>query len=76
MNKLKLYLAAHDAAAKALDLKSKTELDAAKAKAFTDAGFTSKQDFGVFSAYFDDEQLKMKSIAAQKLPSELAAETM
>jgi hypothetical protein len=79
MNKLKLYLAAHGAAAKSLEgyperKPDKAALDAAKLAAFKDNGYSAKVDYLVFSAYFDDERGKMLALAAGKLPSEIAAE--
>ena len=71
---LKLYLAAHDGAVKAIGLKTKPEIDAVKTEAFKAAGYDKRVDFGPFSMFFDDELLKLQSLATRKTPSEIAAE--
>ena len=74
--KLKIYLAAHAAAAAALELKTRAEVVDAEKSAFTSAGFTSKQDFDLFNVYFEDELNKMRGIASGKSPSEIASQTV
>ena len=71
---LKLYLAAHRAAAEFLEKNpdktpAKEEFDAAKVNAFKAAEFKSKQDFMVFATYFDDSLLHMRNLQKLKMPS-------
>lgn len=75
MNRLKLYLAAHEAASKALETKP-ADLSETQTIAFKAAGGTAKQDFEIFREYFADARLHMQSLSKLKLPSEHAAETI
>jgi hypothetical protein len=76
MNRLKLYLVAHGCAADTLDVTAKEDRAAKALEAFKAAGGSSKADFVIFQVYLEDERLKMLGIQTQKLPSEMAAETV
>ena len=76
MNRLKLYLAAHESAAQTLDTSAKEDRQAKAMESFKAAGGTSRADFNIFTVYLEDERLKMLGIRTQKLPSEAALETV
>jgi len=72
----KLYLAAVEAADSASAEKDITKVNSLKVEAFKAAGFSSKQDFAVFDNMFTEQLNKFRALAEQKLPSEVAAETI
>jgi hypothetical protein len=72
--RLKLYRAAQDCAAELLDEKEVKAIEDKKTEAFKASGFESKQDYAVFTAYFDSARNFMSGLLKLKLPSESASE--
>lgn len=73
MNRIKLYVAAVNAAAAAIESKTQESILAAKKEAFAATGLTAIKDFELFSQQFDIAANQIKLLASEKLPSEVAS---
>ena len=73
MLKLKVFLTCANVAAENLK-KSPKELEELKSKTFTGLGLATKQDWDAFCHIWADMFSRVSSHAAEKMPSEIAAE--
>jgi hypothetical protein len=69
---LKLYLAAHAAAAQCVEETSQAQIETTRLTAFKDAGYKAQTDYESFCTFFGDQLVHMRNLNKQKLLSERA----